>query len=592
MSRPEFHQRVDGAFEFLWADEGVGMIVDRVRELREGALVGEITVTSTAADFEGHVHGPARLDLLSTEGQDRLAKVLNSRVNHVAWADLLTIACNIATDRYRRTVDAEAQPQLAAIPDLPTDVLPRPLKAFVRAATDSGLPAALVGGAALAAVAAAAGEHVQVQLTSQWSERLILWVALVAPRGAGKSPAQSLAFAPIRAHDTEHFDAYRRDLEAWQALGKADKASVARPTDARVRITDASLEALVRHLHAAGSGAAAWDLDELSKLLRGVGEYKGERGADQARLLELWSGVPWSYERVGREGRDTNAIDILIAQPTVVICGGLQTRLHRHLGGEEDGMRPRWLPHLSAMPEPSTDDLDDQGVPSSWNQLLRQLLKDRGHARVWTLGPEARRAFRAYQRATKRQSRSTDENPSTSAALVKADIQLARVLGTFLEASQPLAGGTVDVGTLERAAGYVDYVMACWRALPEQGRVALSLKDERLDGAIDRLVDWLEQHGGQATPRDIQRSAAAGLRTMPDIDVLLERYEAVFPGCVEQGQSTTRGGRRGRVVTSPPRTLKNGWAYLPSLSAADKPISKPIRENDGPSEIEHGEPDA
>lgn len=99
MSTPELRRHGD-TFDFVWRDEAIGIGLERIQERREG-LIAEITVESTAPAFEGHVHGPAHLNLLSTESQHRLAKVLGERVNHIDWAGMLLTACNIAASRFR-----------------------------------------------------------------------------------------------------------------------------------------------------------------------------------------------------------------------------------------------------------------------------------------------------------------------------------------------------------------------------------------------------------------------------------------------------------------------------------------------------------
>ena len=101
---------------------------------------------------------------------------------------------------------------------------------------------------------------------------------LLAPRGAGKSPAQELALASLRDHDAQLDDDHLHE---------------------EVSFGDLTLEALGRSLHGA-QGAGLLDLDESSQLLRGLGEYKRGGGGDRGRILALWSGAPWKLFRVGR----------------------------------------------------------------------------------------------------------------------------------------------------------------------------------------------------------------------------------------------------------------------------------------------------
>jgi hypothetical protein len=480
--------------------------------------------------------------------------------------------------------DAEP-PRLAAIPNYPIDALPGPMRELVARGSRDGLPAALVGGPALAAAAGALGANATFEVRpGTWIERAIIWVADVAPRGAGKSPGQAMGFGSIRTRDADAWGPYQEDLRQW----KVNKEQGERPVDGSILFSDTNFEALVRRLNTAQDGAAAWDVDELSRVLRGLGEYKPGGGGDRGRFLELWEGSPWRYTRVGTGGHGHNAVDILIPRPTIAICGGIQTRLNHLLGGEEDGLRPRWLLHLAT----STDVLDDENLSSqahdAWAELLGRLIALRSKARRWWMSEEAWQVFFAYRRAWKRQARSDDENASTSGALDKADRQLARVALTMAEINQPGAGGELSVEVINSAAAIVDYNLDCWRALPEAAVLSLSRRDAELDKALPALAEWLEQHGGQATPRMLQRSAVAGIRTAADLMALLDRYAAIYPGSVVRTGTTARGGAPGRIVKAPPRRAVELRTYPGGVVSADKPTDTQFGGRPPAPEIETG----
>jgi hypothetical protein len=416
---------------------------------------------------------------------------------------------------------------LGAIPDYPVEVLPVAARSLVACGVEAGLPAALLGGAVLAAMAAAIGPTAQIEVTPTWHERAILWIPLLAPRGAGKSPSQDLAFEPLRSHDAQ--------------LGEDD--------DGEVLFGDTTLEALARSLHGA-HGAGTVDLDELAVLLRGMGEYKRGAGGDRGRFLALWSGAPWRFTRVGG-GDKTNKVKLRVPRPTLTIVGGLQPALHELLGGEEDGLRPRWLPHLAALPD-EEGDLGDRRRPSDWQMLLGQhLLPKRQEPREWKLGGSALAAFEGHRRRWKASARA-GESASTSAALVKGDVHCARIALVLAEAQAPGRGGEVEASVINRAARIVDFTIDCWRALPEQGGLALSTRDWRLDQHLERLVAWLEEHGGQASRRELQQARVAGARTASDLDALLKRYEERFPGHVTEDTPPT-GGLATVIVRAPRR---------------------------------------
>jgi Protein of unknown function (DUF3987) len=182
-------------------------------------------------------------------------------------------------------------------------------------------------------------------------------------------------------------------------------------------------------------------VDELAVLLRGLSEYKRGGGGDRGRLLGLWPGAPWNYTRVGSSGKKDNAVNLRIPRPTLVLCGGLQPHLHELLGGEEDGLRLRFLPHLATLPD--EDGLGSNASPTAWQLLpARDLAPKRRAARTWRFDNQAREAFTAYRSAWKQQARGA-ETATTAAALVKADVHLARVALVLTEAEHPAAGGMI-----------------------------------------------------------------------------------------------------------------------------------------------------
>jgi hypothetical protein len=285
---------------------------------------------------------------------------------------------------YRVVWGKPSDADLAAIPDYPPDALPSPAWSLV---ASTGLPAGLVAGAARGAMATAVGPRASLRVVGSWKERAILWLALVAPKGAGKSPSMELAYQPLAQHD-QGLDADQEPLLT----------------------TDATVEAVARVMHS-GAGAATVYLDELSVLLRGMGEYTG--GGARGRWLALWTGAPWRYTRVG-SGGSSLAIDLRIPTPTAVIIGGLQPSLHELLGGSEDGLRPRWLPHYA---EPTTGALREFGS-QAWEDLLHRLIEHRDEPREWVLGVEALAAFEQHRDGWLERSR--DESETVAAALTKA----------------------------------------------------------------------------------------------------------------------------------------------------------------------------
>ena len=423
--------------------------------------------------------------------------------------------------------DEQWETMLGAIPEYPVEALPPAGQDLVREAAEAGLSPALVGGAALAALAIAVGS--ESELPALGKERAILRIPLLAPAGTGKSPAQTLAFEPLRS-------------SAIRLLGNL------------------TLEALVREL--VKNPTAPIVPDELATWIRGLGQYKRGSSGDSAIALELWSGTPQDYHRVAG-GTDENKVQVHVERPTVTICGGLQPHLHHLLGVDEDGFRHRWLPHLAPL-APVADELPVDGPPESWSALLKRMVERAGitehlddrvrweQRRVWKLDPEALECFQDYRYGWKLHARETMESESVRGALDKADTHLARIALVLAEADWSDRDSlVVTADVVERAALIVDFALTCWRALPPVGGLAYSRKDEVLTDAVERVRAWIELHGGETTGRDLQRANVAGIRTSSQRDEVLKLYEATYPGCVTKEHPRT--GRPSVIVRAPKR---------------------------------------
>jgi hypothetical protein len=485
--------------------------------------------------------------------------------------------------------DEDEEVVLPPIPDYPTAQAPALIKDVI--VTHPGLPPAYVGGAALAAAAAALGGNASIRVVEGRAERANVWLSLVGPPGSGKSPAQDLAFAALRAHDAQARQTYEEQLRAWRATPVQDRREADRPADGSLLRRDTTVEAIARRLYAAG-GDLALDVDELRTLIAGLGQYKAPRtggrgghdGPDLAKFLELWHGGPWNYTRVGSGGGGENAVDFLIARPTLVLCGSVQTEYQSLLGAEGDGLRPRWLPHLAtyAAPPPARSEAElataagaATQAREAWATRLRALVARRGTARDWTLDPGAQRRFYELERAWKQQARAAEESASTSAALLKADRQLLRLVLIIAELHDP--GGTqgrrLSAAHLDAVAPLLAFSLDCWRALPTAAALALTYQAAVLNDAVDTLAAWLEHHGGAATPRELKLAHVAGVRTTGDLNLLLKRYGATYPGTIKPTEPGPQGGRPGRLVLAPRRARVG--EYVEFVANGYKPPTPP-----------------
>lgn len=331
-------------------------------------------------------------------------------------------------------------------------MLPGPIGEVVDGAAVGGLPPALVGGAALGTLAAVCGPAT-LKITETWTVVPCLWIPLIGPTGAAKTPSITVARRKLRELDAGAYRRYAGEMEVW--LGKPSAGRGAAPSDPTRLVNDITIEMVARWL-GAGAGHGAVDADELTDWLRGLTRYRKDGATDAARWLSMWSGQPWRYQRVG-QGRH---IDILVERPVLTVCGGLQPHLLHLLGPEADGFRPRFLPHVSM----TTDLTPGQGRDApAWDAAIGKLFDATG-PRTWRLEGPARELWRDVQRRWKT-AQDGPEPPAVAAALAKADEQAARIALVLAESLDPAAGGPIPEQAMHAAVAITDYVMGVWRAM-------------------------------------------------------------------------------------------------------------------------------
>jgi hypothetical protein len=416
---------------------------------------------------------------------------------------------------------------LAPIPAYPVDAIPGPLRNLTDSADN--LPPALVAGAGLAALsgACAGAELVMPDGTVQYPA---LWVPLMGPRGGGKTPALDLAFATFRELDADEHGKFRSAMADWLSLPR-DKRGL-RPGDPTAIIDDFTVEMLARFLDN-GDGTGIAVSDELSGFLTGLGRYnKDARGSDRSRFISLWNCRLWRYQRV------TSHIDISIPNPVMSVVGGIQPHLHSLLGDDKTGMRPRWLPHI--VPLTDVKWANSPIAPREWDDTIADLYEKRS-PRSWSLNGEALRLWKNASARWKGESRSREASSSLSAALVKADVQSARIALVIAESLNPVGAGQIPPEAMSASIAIIEFVMGCWRTLPSYDEWIIGRRDAVVKPKVSELLDWLEQHGGKATKRELQQYRVAGISSAKEADMLLDEFAQQYPGTVKNERTGTRG---------------------------------------------------
>lgn len=431
-------------------------------------------------------------------------------------------------------VEPTAAPEVASEPALrwrpfPVEVLPACLRDYAvevaRVVQVDPVAAVLPG---LVVSAAAIGGSRVVALGDDWREPSILWGALVAESGDGKTPAAKPMLGPAREADAAlqpanvereaEFEDDKRvfaaNLEKWKADHKKGiEAPPPRPPEPpgalRRVVSDITPEAIAPILLANDRLLA--DRDELSGMLGGMGRYSDGKGAaERAQYLSMHSAEPI---RIDRKTGDRRSLHV--ETPYLSIYGGVQPALlHNVMSGDDvaAGLPARFL---WAMPptrrqryrkdrvRPETRDAYERAIATLYKLKPAQSEFGEPLPLVVTLSAEAEAVFGAcVDRLNDRRADATGPIKGALSKLRAACGRLALVLHCLRDAEGDLPIGgelTIDADTMHAAA-----TLAEWFA-GEAERVFAMRGESAEDQQQRDLIRWIEGRGGSVTERDLSR---------------------------------------------------------------------------------------
>lgn len=249
--------------------------------------------------------------------------------------------------RTRMTGEGESRADEAKLPLFPIDVLPERFQRIAQHfAAAVNKPVDLVMPAFLSVPATALGPHWKVGARS-FVRSPLLWFALVAPSGSGKTPAARPILRPNEKRDRRYRDAYEEEMKGYEATlrewNRASKKKAGdpgpkpdKPARRRAVLTDATPEGLVMGLQHSPDGLL-FHSNELAQLLGSFDTYHAKPGKGRAIYLNLWDGAPISE---GRKVAHACEVD----DPYAVIYGGIQpSRLASLELADGDGLTARFL---------------------------------------------------------------------------------------------------------------------------------------------------------------------------------------------------------------------------------------------------------
>lgn len=231
------------------------------------------------------------------------------------------------------------------VPPFPIEIFPAASRAYtVSQAKCIGVPLEMVAMPLMAFFGSMIGNRLYIKLKAGFHQYASLFLAIIAPPGAAKSPALAAARWPLDKLQTEAHTLYKgllaqfeAETERWQAKPKDERGEKPiRPKLRHFYTTDITIEALVSVLETAPGVAII--RDELLGWITSMDQYRGGKGSDRQQYLSLWAVTPIKADR--RIGEP-----IYQTHPVASIVGGIQDDFLRDLH-DKDGRRDGFIERL------------------------------------------------------------------------------------------------------------------------------------------------------------------------------------------------------------------------------------------------------
>jgi hypothetical protein len=175
----------------------------------------------------------------------------------------------------------------------------------------------------------------------------IAWTCIVGESGIGKSRAEGVILAALRAWQKAEYDRFKTEWaehkKSQNQNKKSDDSSPPEPpqSERKFLFGIATIQAVMRRLSEQGLNGSLWARDEIAGLFKSLGQFtaKGE-GEGLECLLPMWDGAPAPVDRVLHD--DSYHVD----SSRLSIAGGLQPLVFRKIFSDPDdaqGVQARFL---------------------------------------------------------------------------------------------------------------------------------------------------------------------------------------------------------------------------------------------------------
>lgn len=317
----------------------------------------------------------------------------NNRDWNVTIDEIKLIAENIditLTEQKPVEIKAIQQDRLA----FPYDIFPEPIQDYIFTQV---IQHEYLAGGILASLSTCIGNSCVLEAMDGYIIKPILYMAIVAPPGASKTPALKKVLAPIQDHDNKLYKEYEKvildysnDLALYEK-NKQQNEKPKKPNFPQTIIEDSTIEMVIKILSHNQHGCCI-HADELVGFMKRMNQYKD--GDEVQKWLQMWSGNSILLQRITRD-------ESKVENPFCTIIGGIQPGVLEILSKEDNQHNGFYHRFLFVYPEPQ-DKISWQPIKTPlmtkiyFNGIFETLLSIRENKARYKLSCEADRMYKDW----------------------------------------------------------------------------------------------------------------------------------------------------------------------------------------------------
>jgi hypothetical protein len=340
----------------------------------------------------------------------------------------------------------------------PYDVFPNEIRDYIH--SHKSIQNEYIASFMLASVATAIGNSTKLSIDNgQRYVKPIIYMVVIAPAGASKTPAMSKAFSYLKSNDIYNRKVYNELHKNYEILqkqyedNKKKGEEPEKPICPQNIIEDSTIEMVVKTLSHNKDGSCIY-ADELSGFLNRMNRY--EKSDEVQKWLSMWSGQSLLVQRITRD-------DNFVEEPFCCIAGGIQPGILDILTKDQNEHNGFFHRFLYCYPEPQPKALwgkypISDAVISRFEYIFNELLNLRSQPkRILELSEDAERLYKQWHDVKCLKYNVAFDN-NTKGIIAKYQDYCLR-LSVIIEIMDNLEAYEVSQSTMDKAIRLTEYFL-------------------------------------------------------------------------------------------------------------------------------------